>query len=314
MSVTYGLVCISEVLKDFDKSIAFKAMTRKRFNDLSAKEGREFAMNELSERVLHNAKTTLQIVKHCSSNKINHYRVSSKLFPLVTDPTLKINVDDLKDIELIKSTLADVGQAAKDLDVSLSIHPDQFNVLASEKPEVVNKTVTELNFHAWVLDTMKMPQDYTCPMNIHPSTSTKEPTDENLKKIVDRFWAGFQKTNDGVKKRLVVENEDKGCWTVVNLLEYFNIPVTYDNLHDKCNPSQFLPFDGDYFYPMEECAKTWGNVKPLFHYSESHPEKTNPRSHADMPTDCPASGSYDWDIELKSKDAAIRACAALVGV
>ena len=104
MSVTYGLVCISEVLKDFDKSIAFKAMTRKRFNDLSAKEGREFAMNELSERVLHNVKTTLQIVKHCSSNKINHYRVSSKLFPLATDPTLKINVDDLKDIESIKST------------------------------------------------------------------------------------------------------------------------------------------------------------------------------------------------------------------
>ena len=108
--------------------------------------------------------------------------------------------------------------------------------------------------------------------------------------------------------RLVVENEDKGCWTVANLLEHFNIPVTYDNLHDKCNPSQFLPFDGNYFYPMEECAKTWGSFKPLFHYSESHPDKTNPRSHADMPTDCPSIWQYDWDIELKSKDAAIRAC------
>jgi len=29
-----------------------------------------------------------------------------------------------------------------------------------------------------------------------------------------------------------------------------------------------------------------------------------------MPTDCPASEAYDWDVELKSKDAAIRACAA----
>ena len=104
MSVTYGLVCISEVLKDFDKSIAFRAMTRKRFNDLSAKESREFAMSELSERVLHNIKTTIQIIKHCSFNNINHYRISSKLFPLVTDPTLKINVDDLKDIKQIKKT------------------------------------------------------------------------------------------------------------------------------------------------------------------------------------------------------------------
>ena len=65
---------------------------------------------------------------------------------------------------------------------------------------------------------------------------------------------------------------------------------------------------------METCAFTWGKFKPLYHYSESHPEKTNPRAHADMPTDCPASDAYDWDIELKSKDAAIRACAALVGV
>jgi hypothetical protein len=64
---------------------------------------------------------------------------------------------------------------------------------------------------------------------------------------------------------------------------------------------------------MYQCAATW-NVRPLFHYSESHPEKTNPRAHADMPIDKPCSDQYDWDIELKSKDAAIRACAALVGV
>jgi hypothetical protein len=75
-----------------------------------------------------------------------------------------------------------------------------------------------------------------------------------------------------------------------------------------CNPSQFLPFDGNYFYPMDECAKTWGNVKPLFHYSESHPDKTNPRAHADMPTDYPVSDQYDFDIELKGKDFAIRRC------
>ena len=65
---------------------------------------------------------------------------------------------------------------------------------------------------------------------------------------------------------------------------------------------------------MELCAKTWGSVKPLFHYSESLSVMIIPRSHADMPTDFPANDQYDWDIELKYKDAAIRACAALVGV
>ena len=73
------------------------------------------------------------------------------------------------------------------------------------------------------------------------------------------------------------------------------------NLHDKCNPSSKNTY--------LECAETWP-CKPLFHYSESHPDKTNPCSHADMPTGHPASDAYDWDIELKSKDSAIRACAA----
>ena len=59
---------------------------------------------------------------------------------------------------------------------------------------------------------------------------------------------------------------------------------------------------------MELCAKTWGSVKPLFHYSESHPDKTNPRSHADMPTDCPPDFYADFDIEIKGKDFAIRRC------
>ena len=57
---------------------------------------------------------------------------------------------------------------------------------------------------------------------------------------------------------------------------------------------------------MAACAATWGSVKPLFHYSESCPNATNPRKHAEMPTDFPTTDRYDWDIELKSKDKAIR--------
>ena len=323
MSTTYGLVCISEILKDFDKTIAFRTITRKRFNDLSAKENRDFAMSELSERILHNVKTTLQIIKHCSFNNINHYRISSKLFPLVTDPTLEINIDNLKDIEQIKKTLSDAGQEAKNLDISLSIHPDQFNVLASERPEVADKTVAELNFHAWVLDMMKMPQNYSCPINIHPSLSTKTPTDSNLKKIVDRFWQAFQKTNDGVKKRLVVENEDKGCWNCMNLFKYFHIymretydhafPLTYDNLHNKCNPSEINGQQVTEEQNIQAFYHTW-NTTPVFHWSIGKSNKPNEkRSHADyLDSEIPEFNNTDgtplpikWECEVKAKDKAI---------
>ena len=133
-------------------------------------------------------------------------------------------------------------------------------------------------------------------MNIHINCTKGELSD-----IASRFMSNLAKCDDSVTSRLVVENEDKGCWNVDNLLKYLNLPITYDNLHDKCNPSAKNTY--------LECAETWP-CKPLFHYSESHPDKTNPRSHADMPVDFPCSDDYDWDIELKSKDAAIRACAS----
>jgi UV DNA damage repair endonuclease len=150
------------------------------------------------------------------------------------------------------------------------------------------------------MDMLGCERSYYNPINIHVNCTKGELSD-----IADRFMSNLARCNESVTSRLVVENEDKGCWTVANLVQYFNIPITYDNLHDKCNPSQFHPTASN----TAVCAATWGSVKPLFHYSESCPDATNPRKHADMPTGSPFSEEYDWDIELKSKDAAIRACA-----
>ena len=313
MSVIYGLVCVSEALKDFDKTIAFKTITRKRFNDLVKQKNRETALGELSGKILHNIKITAQTIKHCSFNKISHYRLSSKLFSLVTDKTLEIQPDELPNIEEIKGELASVGQAAKDLDISISIHPDQFNVLASERPEVANKTIRELNFHAWLLDEMGMPQSYDCPINIHPSISTKDPTDTNLKKIVDRFWQAFQKTNDGVKKRLVIENEDKGCWNCMNLFKYFHIytrenynhpfPLTYNDFHNKCNPSKINNQQITDEQNVQAFYHTWG-VAPVFHWSDAKSDFLDEQIPEFNNTDGIPLG-IKWECEAKTRDKAI---------
>ena len=313
MSVIYGLVCASEVLKDFDKAIAFKTITRKRFNDLIKQKNRETALGELSGKILHNIKITAQTIKHCSFNKITHYRLSSKLFPLVTDQALEIQLDKLPDIKEIKEELANTGQIIKDLDISVSIHPDQFNILASEKPEVSEKTIRELNFLAWILDEMGMPQSYHCPINIHPSVSTKDPTDINLKKIVDRFWRNFQKTNDGVKKRLVVENEDKGCWNCMNLFKYFHIytretyghpfPLTYNDFHNKCNPSKINNQQITDEQNIQAFYHTWG-VTPVFHWSSAKSDFLDEQIPEFNNTDG-ISLSIKWECEAKSRDKAI---------
>jgi UV DNA damage endonuclease len=292
----YNLCCISNELKE--QGYSFKTMTWKQFNKIRDTEGEERALFLLGERWFNNVVVTLECIEHCAREGWG-YRVSSALFPCLTHPEFHYNVSDVPQYDEIME-LFEECRANDAWQVRLSTHPDQFNVLASENQDAVDKTIAELNHHGWIMDQLGCQRNYYNPINIHVNCTKGDPAD-----IAARFMSNLNKTDQSVTSRLVVENEDRGCWTVANLLEHFNIPITYDNLHDKCNPDEYLD-DAAY-----KCARTWGNVKPLFHYSESHPDKTNPRSHADMPTDYPFSDEFDWDIELKSKDAAIRALAGV---
>ena len=293
----YNLCCISNELKE--QGYQFQTMTWKRFNDLCDQHGDQYALRELGDRWLNNCNVTFMAIQHCSENGWG-YRVSSALFPVLTHPDFKYDITDVPQYQEIVDCLRETAEYNESWQVRLSTHPDQFNVLASENQSSVDKTIAELNHHGWVMDMLGCDRSYYNPMNIHVNC-----TKGDLADIAARFMSNLAKCDESVTSRLVIENEDKGCWNVDNLLTHFRLPITFDNLHDKCNPSET---DSDAC--MYQCAATW-NVRPLFHYSESHPNKTNQRSHADMPTDMPCSDQYDWDIELKSKDAAIRELAMI---
>jgi UV DNA damage endonuclease len=294
-----GLVCISEMLKKKDKSLAFKTMTRKRFSEL----GRDAALVELSARILHNCQLTKQIILHCAANGISHYRISSCLLPLVTDSTLSICYDDLPDIRRIETALSEVGVAAKDRGISVSSHPDQFNVLTSYNQEVIDRSIKELNHQAYVLDLIGLPQNYSAPMCLHLNLSPDFKR-ETVSSYVDRFAASLASCSQSVRNRLVLENEDGGYWNCKNLYESFGsrIPLVYDNLHDSCNQSNAHPQVLINLFKL-----TWGAYTPVMHWSEGTLEK--PRSHAEYYSHIPEciKNNCDviWECEVKAKELAI---------
>ena len=316
-----GLTCISEELKLKDKKkYSFRTMPRKRFNDLD----RDDAIHQLSERILHNTRVTRYILNHCAMNDILHYRLSSALFPLITDDKTDVNLDDLPHLIEIKEELAFAGKIAKKFNISIGSHPDQFNVLASTDRSKVDRTINELNFQASVLDMLDLPQDHTAPMNIHINYTPK--MDESLEIVATRFFRNLSMCDKGVYDRLTIENEDKGYFNVDNcikLSDYLfktfraNIPVCYDNLHDFCNPSE----DHNVVFQAERCAYTWVDqdgssedyfLAPVFHWSEGTPQK--PRSHADyfalgnLPPMIAIEPNKEvkWECEVKQKDLAIK--------
>ena len=325
MTTILGLTCISEQLKDKDKKkYSFRTMTRKRFNDLCVRDGRDEAIKELSERIAHNLYVTQYILRHCHSNDIRHYRLSSSLFPLLTDQTLELAYTDLPNHKRLDTELRFIGIIAKTFGISLGSHPDQFVVLASANKNAVKNSINELNFHASIFEKIGLPQDHTAPMNIHVNRSIKD--GETLEDIAEIFYSNLMKCNAGVRSRLTIENEDKlslfNIDDCIKFSEYlfethnYNLPVCADNLHHLCNPSEVLNFA----WQAERCAYTWVNqgegehnfIAPVFHWSEGKPEK--PRAHADyiafgnfppyiaIDPDKPAK----WEVEVKAKCKAVK--------
>jgi len=311
-----GLVCISEQLKDINKEIAFRTMTRKRFNDLTKLHNRDYAIQELSERILTNIEVTGIVIDHCASKNISHYRLTCAGFPLITDPTLDLTFEKLHNYQIIEQNLQSLGRKIKQSGVSVGSHPDQFNVLASLNTDSVNKTIAELNFQSSIIDKMELPNDLSVPVNIHVNASPsnkKASLTEQIADVGDRFYNGFRQCNDSVRNRLTIENEDKGFFSVQNILLFRQylidtydvaIPICYDNLHDVCNNT----CNNDVETNMNLCLETWPeDIEPVFHWSEGKPDKM--RSHRDYYTDNffppMAYRSIKWECEVKAKDYAI---------
>ena len=306
--IKLGLTCISELLKEVDKkNNSFRVMTRKRFNDLAQSNNKEFAIQQLSERIIHNVKLTKKIINHCIDNNIAHYRLSSNLFPLLTDPTLELSYDILPNKDEITEELKSIGEIIKSGKISVGSHPDQFNVLASENPKSVNQTITELNFQSSIFDRMGLPQDHSVPMNLHINCSPKnihDKVDQNyftklVAEVADKFYKNLMRCDKGVINRLTSENEDRGYWTVKNILRFnkyikekynLNIPICYDQLHDKCNNEGL---NNNLLNNAKLCKATWPEgITPVFHWSEGKSDK--PRSHADYVAD----GNFPFDIDV----------------
>lgn len=294
-----GLVCISEILKK-QRKVAFKTMTRKQFLSMP----RERALKILSERTLHNAVTIrCDILPHLFASGIAHYRVSSSMFPLITDQTLGLSYDDLPHMQQIRDNLASAGLYARVNGISISCHPDQYNVLASYNDDVVKRSIYELNHQSNVLDMMGFPQDFSSSMCLHLNCNPKFKIEDCLG-YRQRFIDNLARCNSGVQARLVLENEDKGFWNCDMLYQFFHDvrPLVYDNLHDKCNRSEHV---GDVYAIM--FASTWGKHVPVFHWSEGIDGTSKHAARASHIPDIVRNNAdiVTWEVELKDKDYAI---------
>ena len=287
-----SLCCISKTLSDNGQT--FRSMTYTQF----VKQPFDSAMQELSQRILHNFKMTLNTIRFCQLNNIQGYRLSSSLAPILTHKNLRLRIADLPNFAAIKAVCESIKQLLAANPIRISAHPSEYITLSSDNPECIDNSIVDLEQHAEIFNLLGLPQDYRSPLNIHVRQ------DGDAQTIADKVLRVYDTLPDNIRNRLVLENNDnaKGVWSISNLIKYFHcsrgIPITFDSLHYSLLSGGMTEQDA-----FNAAHDTWPTV-PIFHYSEGI---DGTRKHADMPTTTPRSYGRDvlHDVELKHKCHAI---------
>lgn len=292
MSVNIGYCCIAvginEGVKKKDEISVNRGMVKKTFE---AK-----GLTYVSELALQNVQDCLRILKYNLRKDILVYRMSSDMFPWFTH----YKFTNLPNWNKIQSEMEKIGKFVIENNMRVGFHPGPFCIISSERQDVVNNSIDELNKHAEMLDYMGLPANNFYSINIHLN-STK-PT---LQASADRFCNNFQYLSDSAKKRLTVENDDKSAQFTVNDLYNMvhlrvGIPIIADSLHWACHKGGFT---------WEETFKlaiaTWGEIKPLCHHSSSRKLHEDPtttvQTHTDFLYEKFENFGIDVDIELECK-------------
>jgi len=224
------------------------------------------ASRKLANLCLANAEALLAALRFCAQSGIGCFRINSQILPLKTHPQQGYDLLQLPDGEAIRQRFLDCGAFARQHDLRTCFHPDQFVVLNSLRPEVVESSLRELEYQAEVAEWVAADV-----INIHAGGAFG-----NKPQALADFQRNVDRLSPRARSRLTVENDDK-LYTPADLLPVCRaagIPLVYDVHHHRCNPDGF---------PEDEATaraiETW-NREPLFHISSPlngwkgpHPER-----------------------------------------
>ena len=263
MKPNLGYACINSTLQKQEKVMCNRSMIKRTF----LARGISYA----SELALSNVRALKRIVEWNNDKGISVYRMTSCLFPWVSE----YEIEDLPDYEEIAKVMKSVGEIATNAGQRLSFHPGQFCVLASAKENVVLNAADELNKHAQMMDIMGLPNSPAAKINIHVGGAYGEHD-----KALARFCKNAVKhLNDSTLSRLTVENDDKPNVFSTKMLydgvfTRIGIPIVFDSHHHELGPQ-----DIDYHDAFYLARSTWPKgVKQQCHHSNSKRKYEDPKA------------------------------------
>jgi UV DNA damage endonuclease len=207
----------------------------------------------------------LKTLKWNERFNIRFFRISSELFPFyshkvwgnydVGEPTRKV--------------LEECGKWVMEKGHRVTMHPGQFNQLASPNESIVENTIRDLDYHLKIFELLKLSgqtdRDAVMILHMGGTYGGDKPA------VYARFKQVYSNLSQGIKARLVLENDDVS-YTISDLLplcEELNIPLVLDWHHHNVLPGPLIAGSDSVVPLLPRIKQTWirRGIKPKQHLS-----------------------------------------------
>lgn len=212
-----------------------------------------------AETIASNLRVLRDILEWNLKHDILYFRISSGTIPLASHPVMTF---DWK--TQFAGGLSEIGAFINEHGMRTNAHPGQYTLINSPRPEVLQASVLELQYHADLLDLMGL--DHTHKIQLHTGgVYGDKPA------AMDRFVTVYETLDDSIRKRLVIENEERHFCLADNLEIHrrTGIPLLFDTFHHELfNHGESLEEALDLVQP------TWeGHGPAMLDYSSQDPDK-----------------------------------------
>ena len=220
---------------------------------------KEVAEQKLWDLMVGNIESTRKLVELVGKQHedLRMVRLSSDLLPVYTEPSWCgfWRIPSVRDA--CERGFREVGALARERGVRLSFHPGQFTVLASDNPDIVNRSIEEFEYHTDMARWMGYGQKFQdFKINVHIS-GRQGP--EGIKRVMQRL-------SPEARNCITIEN-DEISWGIDSSLELVNTcALVLDIHHHWIHTGEYIEASDD---RVKRIIDSWRGVRPVIHYSVS---------------------------------------------
>jgi UV DNA damage repair endonuclease len=244
-----------KILEEIQRPLNTKATTVAWLN----RQSRDVAEQRLWDIMIHNTESARRLVEYVGAlpEDLRMVRLGSDILPVYTEPTWSYFWHRSDVIDVLVPRFAAIGELARSTGVRLSFHPGQFCVLASDNPDIVDRSVEEFEYHADMARWMgygKSFQDFK--INVHIA-GRQGP--EGIKRVIPRL-------SPEARNCLTIEN-DEMSWGLNSSLELVDhCALVLDIHHHWIRNGEYIEANDD---RVKRVIDSWRGVRPVIHYSVS---------------------------------------------